>query len=821
MNEHLYHLEQTTSIYSNSSDHVYRPSTNHTAPYQLGVSLVIGTWAILLFSVLRVRYPKIYVANLNQVNSNYLHSCSRYNLPRIPLTLFGWIPVLFRINDDQVLEHAGLDALVFLRFFKMCIRILTTCLVFAITIISPIRFYYTGKVDQDYPSDDEPSVLDLPTVGYFGQNFKQFYWTYTVFTYTFTLVVAYFLFRESVHIIKIRQEYLGRQNSITDRTIKISGIPAILRDEQDLKRQIEGLGIAKVDSVLVVKEWGRLNELFRRRRKILYTLEAYWAKYFARLGIQDTDQLLACNLQQTLGSSYDLPFTDDPTSQRDSSTASYPSSVLHRIEAAISGDSDASQDDEARRPLIRLGPLGWCGARVDAISHLTTKLGIIDHEIKRARSKEYPPSSTAFVTLRATAQAQMLAQAVLDPKINHLITTLAPAPHDIIWDNVCLSRRERNTRIFFVTLLIGLMSILMVFPVRYLANLLNVKSITRIWPNLGHFLRRNGWAAQIVTGLLPPYIFAILNTVMPFFCIWLSNRQGYTSHSDVEISTVSKNFFYIFVNLFLVFTLFGTAILSDTSKIAYQLAQSLRDLLLFYVDLIILQGIGMFPYKLLLLGDLVKYLFSKLFWCETPRDQLRLYKPPVFNFGLNLPQPILILIISVVYSVMSSKILTAGLLYFLMGYVVCKYQLLYACVHPPHSTGKVWPLIFRRVILGLWIFQITMVGTLALESAYICAFFLVPLPILTFLLLWNFEKSYIPLLIFIALRSIEDEQIVDLLDTENLFPHSNPKTLDERREFHTKYDFPNLVSELQGPMIASDGQTVLRINHDGLEFQKL
>ena len=60
--------------------------------------------------------------------------------------------------------------------------------------------------------------------------------------------------------------------------------------------------------------------------------------------------------------------------------------------------------------------------------------------------------------------------------------------------------------------------------------------------------------------------------------------------------------FYIFVNLFLVFTTFGTASFVDTTKIAFDLARSLRDLSMFYVDLIILQGLGIFPFKLLWWG---------------------------------------------------------------------------------------------------------------------------------------------------------------------------------------------------------------------------
>lgn len=103
-----------------------------------------------------------------------------------------------------------------------------------------------------------------------------------------------------------------------------------------------------------------------------------------------------------------------------------------------------------------------------------------------------------------------------------------------------------------------------------------------------------------------------LNVGIPYFYEFLTSRQGLVSYSEEETSLVSKNFFYIFVNLFLVFTLAGTAsnywgYLSDTTKIAYQLATSVKEFSLFYTDLIILQGVGMFPFKLLLAGSLIGF----------------------------------------------------------------------------------------------------------------------------------------------------------------------------------------------------------------------
>lgn len=778
---------------------------------QILVASVLGSVAFLSFCVLRARYPKIYVANFNHLNRSH-HSLSRRRLPGLPAkSLFGWIPVLFKVSEAQVLEHAGLDAVVFLSFFKMCIKLLLVCVVLSLGVISPIRYHYTGYVDGPDKHTKKGSIH------------SNVLWTYTAFTYIFTFIATHFLFKHTVHVIEMRQNYLGKQDSIADRTVKLSGIPATLRDEQELKRHFSSLGMGEIEKIVIVREWNNLNNLFKLRRRIMSKLEAYWVEYLRANGYSTSD---VNNFRTNVGNLYSMnndAYRDNEEDQErtlpDRSNSASPQSFSGSVIDRIVEDSAATPfEDLEHRPKMRSGFMGIFGANTDAIDHYTQQLQVIDKEIDRARTREYPGSSTAFITMNSVAQAQMVAQAVLDPKVNHLVTNLAPAPHDIIWDNLCLTRRERNSRIFFVTLSITLLSIVLVQPVTYLTKFLSIKYISHAWPPLGAFLESHRWAETLITGLLPTYIFTIMNMVIPYFYIWITSKQGYTSHSDEELSVVSKNFFYIFVNLFLVFTMAGTASLSD-SKIANHLAQSVQKLSVFYVDLIILQALGIFPYKLLLMGNLLRFSFRSLFWCKTPRELLKLYQPPVFNFGLQLPQPILILIITIVYSVMSTKIISAGLLYFIIGYFVYKYQLLYACVHPPHSTGKVWPIIFRRFILGLLIFQLTMVGTFALQKAYYCATSLAPLPLLTIACLWNYQKNYTGLSLFIALRSIEMGH-TQTEDAESVEGMNKYTTVDEERELNTTYEYPRLLDNLDGPLIAVDRNEMLIINADGLLERK-
>jgi hypothetical protein len=106
--------------------------------------------------------------------------------------------------------------------------------------------------------------------------------------------------------------------------------------------------------------------------------------------------------------------------------------------------------------------------------------------------------------------------------------------------------------------------------------------------------------------------------------------------------------------------------------------------------------------------------------------------------------------------------------------------------HPQHSTGALWIMITRRVIVGMVFYQIAMIGLLSLRKAYIMSTLILPLPILTvFFLAYNIDHSFGPLMRFIALRSLRERR------------RRMSQSVDEERESGTKYVNPNLVAELE------------------------
>ena len=830
----------STSVWTDGN--LRSPPSSRMLSTQLAIASLLGVLAVSLFAALRRRFPHVFMARLSYLqklqaaknrsrrsgsapgsglgsrsatsSSNGTHSQSdlgdvteesisastptftRSFLNIANKSFLNTLYTLHKITDEEIVDFAGLDAYVFLGFFKMAIKLLFVCWFFAVTIISPIRYHYTGNYDQgDGSGGNGGDVSGGDGSGNDGgDNDSDFYYNnylliYVVFTYLFTYITCHFLVRQAERVIRKRQEILGKQNSITDRTIRISGIPPELRSDKTLKETIENLKIGEVERIVICREWNKLNSIMSKRSNIIKKLEFYWSNYMEIINpcdydgnaINDSIRLsethtgednlhMSRSSTNTLFSALNDAENGHGNGNDNGNASSFYTNATIPIQSTPSLLSTVSLKS---RPKIRTGFLNIMGPSVDALDYYTHQLSVIDEEILKARSQHYAATPTAFVTMNSVATAQTLAQAVIDPRIGYLITSPAPAPADIIWQNATLPSHSRKLKIYYITVITGIFGVIFIFPVGYLATLLNYKSIKKFWPDLARFLLNHEWASKIVIDLLPVYLYTLLNGIIPFLYVWLSSKQGFISHGEEELSVVSKNFFYVFVNLFLVFTMAGTAsnywgYLSDSKKLALQLAQSLRGLSSFYVDTIVLQGIGLMPFKLLPMGRIFQFIYfwfthSKLpksvkrssMGVATARELTALYQPPDFNFGLQLPHPLLTLVITLIYSVISTKILSAGLMYFVIGYYVYKYLLIYTYVHPQHSTGKVMPVVFRRVILGLLLFQLTSAGSLILEKSWVLAACLAPLPVVTLMVLWYFQDKLQPLSVFIALRAIE------------------------------------------------------------------
>ncbi|PON27168.1 hypothetical protein TGAM01_v204117 [Trichoderma gamsii] len=814
-----------------SGEDAIRPAskTERDLEVQLVLSLILGIGAFVAFCILRPRWPTLYAARKRRLDPTI-------GLPPLTDSFFGWIPRLYKVTEEQILASAGLDAFVFLAFFKMATRIFAIMTFFAFVVLWPINYSYrnfqpllggnhTTNDPDDWDDLYRPVGLPLGSVA-MGladkidkdkSRERTFLWAYVFFTYFFVALTIYFINKETFRIIGYRQDYLGSQSTLTDRTFRLTGVPPDFRTEARIRAVIEKLHIGTVETVSICRDWKALDKIMEERRRILHNLEVSWAR------LRTQQQYLAANTRHRNGRTNSSRNNNNHISEGDEESG--------ENWGLLGGGSGQTHVSEGDRPQasIRYGIFGLRSRKVDAIDYYEEKLRRIDEVVIEARKKEYPTTDMVLVTMDSVASCQLIVQARIDPRPGRFLTKAAPSPADIVWKNTYEPRGVRRIKAWAITLFITILTLVWIFPTAFLASWLSICTIQKVLPSFSLWLKEHAIIHSLLQNGVPTLVVSLLNVAVPYLYEFLSNRQGMISHGDVELSLISKNFFFTFFNTFFVFAISRTGFdfwsvlqdfLKDTSKIPRAIAADVEDLSVFYINFIMLQGIGLMPFRILEVGSVFIFPINR-FLAQTPRDYAALKKPPLFQYGFYLPTSLLVFNLCVIYSVLrwGFAILLFGTLYFSIGYFTFKHMLLYAMDQPQHATGGAWQIICYRIVIGLIVFEIVMIGQIASLSAFVQSVAITPLIPFSIWYSYYFKRRFVPLMKYIALRAIqpdegsdEEQAVVDDEESDDASPSRSRtremlrrgSTLDELKEKGLTFTNPSLIDPLQQAWVYTD-----------------
>ncbi|KAF9044481.1 hypothetical protein BJ165DRAFT_1481442 [Panaeolus papilionaceus] len=715
---------------------------------QLTISLVIGINSFFLFSYCRTRWPLLFAprTKLKGFSPHEAHAHQAF---------FGWIMPTIRTSEFTVLQIVGLDAAVLLNFFKMSFYLFSGCSMFAITILMPLNWKHNKEDDDDdWPGNNITSIFhtymprnafDPPTNRTAPPDWidlltdaNSYLTIQLMFTYLFTILALYFTYKNYLRFTRSRQLFsLELVHSIPARTVLVTDLPQHLRGDAKIAEYFENMGMS-VESVSVVREVGALRGLLDQRTKALLDLERCWVSY---VGNPSTVEEYDPEGGGVLG------------------------------DTAPGRDSDIEGGGRARfvvphRPRPTLRP-GWFKPKVDALEYLEERFREADEKVKKKRRVgKFRSTRAAFVTFEKMSSAQIAQQVAHAPSVGQMKTYQAPEPRDIVWANMVPSTRSIQFRDIFVLATMALLFFFWFFPITALAGLLSYQEIKRTLPWLGRLIDKNEQIRAIVQNSLPSVAMIALNACLPFILEALTYVQGYRARSWVEYSLLKKYFLFLLVNVVFIFLLATTywQLLQDLANspatVPEKLAQALQagQAKHFFLSYVILQGLGIMPLQLLNLGVIIPRVFYRMFLTRTPRDYAELNAPPMINYGIVYPQAILMFVITMLYSVVQPLILIFGAIYFGVGYMVYKYKLLFVFYKPYESQGQAWPITFIRLIWGIVIFQLFMIGIFTLRKAFILSSILVPLLFATVAWGWYLDSEFGGLSKFVSLSSVFEVQ---------------------------------------------------------------
>ncbi|KAJ2083772.1 hypothetical protein H4R24_000543 [Coemansia sp. RSA 988] len=742
---------------------------------------------ILLFSALRLRWPFIFSPRTRLTITAP---------PYLSRKFFGWILATMRTPETYILNTLGLDTVIFLRFYKMCMRLLLDVAFFSIVIIWPINIYWS-KVNLDAEAHDTSNIvsndgdLKIP-VSYSVTDYlfnltlntsdpKQQYYLvpHIVFVYIFSGLAYYHISKFSSRWASLRWHFLMQsRHALVSRTVMLTGVPRHLAKSP---RELEwfwsaGLQLGKIERVRVCPFNTRLTSSAKERAKCLIKLEH---AYKSVLGNPcqhpdyDPEQLRVLAMDVSDGARARervlLEKWAKPTRHRkcrqqeihigEESQQEGDACELTTIYQDIGEKSPELSADQ--RSINR--PMVWVRSgsgflqpwkHVDAIDHWRERFLAADHDFRQLRDSvghgddDHGWSTTAFVTFEDAATAHMVTQLSCYPNPGYMKARLAPEPRGVYWPNIWISNHRKWAGFTAKWVCIFLIWAFWSVPVILFSSLLTPASLGRIFPVI--LSSEHNMLRAFLSTTVPSVFLLLFLNMLPWILKQVHFATGARTKPDIDYSVMTKMWAFLVFNVILVFGFSGTfwnLIVDAVNKpgtVMQSLASNIPRVGTFFTGYILVLGVGYQPFKLLQVRPVIWHI-GRQWLCSTPRDYARLVSPVYIDWYSVYPYPLLVFAIAMVYSTFSPPVVLGAIIYYAIGYPVMKYLLLYVYFHPFETAGMAWPKVCRRMILSIIIYQVVMLTFVIVKGGGWYTFSLVPIIMLYlwffYFLGWSLEKQ--------------------------------------------------------------------------------
>ncbi|KAK4477597.1 hypothetical protein RD792_016833 [Penstemon davidsonii] len=394
----------------------------------------------------------------------------------------------------------------------------------------------------------------------------------------------------------------------------------------------------------------------------------------------------------------------------------------------------------------RAGFMGLFGRKIDMLDHYEKKLEDMEDNVRTERSslagKEVP---AAFVSFKSRFSAAIASQLQQGLKPTEWITEQAPDPHDVYWPFFSASFMKRwmcNLAVFFSCIFITVVFLVPVFLVQGLTHLDQLE----IWLPFLRGILKFKVVSQVITGYLPSLILEMFLNVVPPVMIVLSSIQGYIALSQIEKSACIKVLWFTIWNIFFANVLSGSAlyridVILEPKRIPELLAVAVPGQAAFFIAYVVTSGwTKTFSSILLRMKRLIWSLLKRrLGWksdeeVEVPSNPYHKEIPRILFFGL----------LGITYFFLAPLILPFILVYYCLGYIIYRNQLLNVYAPKFETGGKFWPVVHDSTIFSLILMHIIAIGIFGLKKVPLASSLTIPLPILTLIFNSYCRRRFLP-----------------------------------------------------------------------------
>eukprot|EP00898_Chlorokybus_atmophyticus_P005517 jgi/Chlat1/5967/Chrsp4S06180 len=702
-------------------------------------------------------------------------------------TWFGWLSCALRASEGELMQNEGLDALMFLRFFRMAFVLLLGYSLFCLPVILPINIsgnYLSTSKAANTSGMDKLTFSNIPPK-------SSFLWAHTVAGWLVSIWTWLVLYKYYTDYADLR-ERVKTTDLTTDQehTVVVTDMPGQLPGTRGNPERVPQDSAPQFFGKVYPTEFFTARTIVDMREvEAVYAKRAHYIKALDRVQ-QELEELAAKSKDPATLQCVDAH--DTQQLQRTAYTA--PADALDlelgqpakpEPEEEKSGRSDVPEDSDGAveidkqekaaavdRPVCRAGFQGLWGPQVDAMQFYEQQIQALTKELEAEQTRAILVHRTpsAVVTFKSRTAAAFASQTLHCNDGLFWRVAQAPEPRDIYFRRFRKRYPELQVRQVVTTGVVTVFVLFFFTIIVVIAGLTNPDELSRrgkFWQNL----LDAPFIGSVLRTLLASWVLIVLLLLVPRLALLLARWQCPDSQASKqsalvhmsEMQWVAFKMFYavLFWDVFIGYTLSGTLvseilnIVDNPSKLVTILGSSIPGASSYFVTFMMTRTFTFMPLDLLQPWPLIvtavttlvvsgrfvyRHTGARLLRPSTT-DKLvnkpvkgqnnRRWKPFQIEYHIHGPNHLKMLSLGLNFSIIAPIILPFSLLYFLIGYIIWRNAVAH-CREPLfESGGNIWPLIHNNMLVALVVQQIVLIGMFSLKLSVAQTPFLIPLPILS------------------------------------------------------------------------------------------
>ncbi|GAA6096546.1 calcium permeable stress-gated cation channel 1 isoform X1 [Tachysurus ichikawai] len=556
----------------------------------------------------------------------------------------SWLTSLYHMKDDEIRSKCGIDAVTYLAFQRHVILLMAVVCLLSLSVILPVNL--SGSL-----LEDSPKNFGRTTVANVAAH-NSFLWIHSIFALLYFVITVLCMVHHSSQL-----EY--KEDEKVARTLMITNIPREISDPGLITKHLhEAYPSCTVTDICFCFDVQKLMKLDSERRKAMKGRMYFTTKSQkeGRIMIKTHPcaQIFCCDF---------CGFEQIDAEQ-------YYSELEEKL-------TDEFNAEKHRITMKRLG-IAFVTFRDERMTAVIVK------DYRRARCRRKPQQSSITTVVHS----------------HQWDVRYAPAPNDIIWENLSVSGSRWWLRCVLLNILLFLLLFFLTTPA-IIVNTMDKFNVTRPVESLQN---------PVITQFFPTLLLWAFSVLLPFLVYYSAFFEHHWTRSSENQITMHKCFLLLVFMVIILPSLglssldfffrwlFDTHFL-DQKDVKFQCV-FLPDNGAFFVNYIITSSLIGTAMELLRIPSLLVYSL-RLCFAKSKAERIHVKRSQAyeFQFGLEYAWTMCIFSVSMTYSITCPIIVPFGLLYLILKHMVDRYNIYYAYI-PTKLSQHIHSAAIKQVLVA-------------------------------------------------------------------------------------------------------------------------